>query len=296
MPNTPVRREGFAGQHLVVVPPSVRKTAAAHPLLKALNVTDAGYFPEAEGHRVERPQGASTHLVIICLKGEGWARSEGRTITAKPGSALWLPAHAAHSYGASENKPWTIVWAHFTGLEVPAWREELGWTASPIGHLDFSGHGVATLGLDRVYAALEHGYSVPHLLSASTAMRAVFCATYEAMNKSGAVKTAAERTAAVREELIAYPARTYRLQELAASAGLSTPHFCLLFRKQTGFAPIDFVIRQRIRQACRLLDTTQSTVAAIASEVGFEDAYYFSRCFHRVMGASPRDYRKTVKA
>ncbi len=109
------------------------------------------------------------------------------------------------------------------------------------------------------------------------------------------MRNATERTASVRDEITANPARTYRLEELSNAAGLSIPHFCTLFRKLTGYAPIDFHIRQRIRRACRLLDTTQGTVASIAAEVGFEDPYYFSRCFHRIMGVAPRTYRKAVK-
>lgn len=294
--HTPIRRDGFAGQHMVVVPPPVRAAAAKHPLLRGLLVTDAGYFPRAEGHRVERPQGSSTHLLIICLKGQGWAKSAGRSVVVSAGEAIWLPSEQPHAYGAGEEDPWTIVWAHFTGAEVADWQEQIGWAAKgPIGFLDFSDQGAATLGLDRVYAALESGYSVQHLLTASTALRGVFCATFEAMIRSGPTKSSAERTAAVREQMIENPARAYRLDELAAGAGLSVPHFCLLFRKQTGFAPIDFLIRQRIRRACQLLDRNHGTVAEIAAEVGFDDAYYFSRCFRRIMGSSPREYRKSIK-
>lgn len=296
MPLTRVRREGFTGQHLIVVPAPVRKAAAQHPILKGLVVTDAGYFPSAEGHRVERPQGASTHLIILCLQGSGWVRSGGKTTPVQAGEIIWLPANAPHAYGASDTEPWKILWAHFLGAEVPAWQAELGWAArNPFGQFHFGPERLSTLGLDKVYAILESGYSIPHLLSASTALRSVFCAALELMNSAGAARTADERTAAVREEISAAPARPYRLEQLATAAGLSVPHFCLLFRRQTGYAPIDFVIRQRIRTACRLLDMTQAAVAAIASEAGFADPYYFSRCFHRVMGQSPRAYRQRVK-
>jgi len=44
-----------------------------------------------------------------------------------------------------------------------------------------------------------------------------------------------------------------------------------------------------------LLDTTALPVAAIAAEVGYEDAYYFTRCFRRVVGCPPRTYRNTQK-
>lgn len=296
MPAARIRREGFTGQHLIVVPAPVRKQAATHPLLRGLLVTDAGYFPTAEGHRVERPQGASTHLIILCLHGGGWARSQGKTVEVNEGEIIWLPADIPHAYGANDSNPWTILWAHFSGGEVPQWQTELNWAArAPIGQFHFGPERISTLGLEKVYAILESGYSVRHLLAASTALRGVFCAALELMTSAGAARSADERTAAVREELTANPARSYRLEELATSAGLSVPHFCLLFRRQTGYAPIDFLIRQRIRKACRLLDMTHAAIAAVATEVGFSDPYYFSRCFHRIMGQSPRAYRQRVK-
>lgn len=293
---THVRREGFVGQHLVVVPQSVRAKAAKHPLLKGLMVTDAGYFPSAEGHRAERPQGASTHIIILNVNGRGWVKSAGRTIQIEAGDIVWLPANSPHAYGAVEADPWTILWAHFCGDEIPTWQQELGWAAKqPMGQFHFDRARIGTLGLDKVYAKLEGGYSTFHLLSASAAMRDVFCSTLGYMLSSGAVKTAEERTAAVREDILSNPARAYRLEELATTAGLSVPHFSLLFRRHTGFSPIEFLIRERIRKACRLLDSSKMSVTDIAAEVGFNGPYYFSRCFHRIMGTSPRDYRKIVK-
>lgn len=296
MPKTPVRREGFVGQHLVVLPAPIRRSAAQHTLLKGLLVTDAGYFPTAEGHRVERPQGAATHLLILCLEGKGWVRSEGRTAPIAKGEIVWLPADQPHAYGAAEDHPWRILWAHFQGDEVSAWQRELGWAAkTPFGEYHFSSERIGTLGLDKVYAILESGYSIQHLLAASTALRGVFCAILERMAWKGAEKTAEERTASVREEILSNPEHPHRLSDLASSAGLSVPHFCALFRRQTGFTPIDFVIRERIRRACQLLDRTQDSIANVAAEVGINDPYYFSRCFHRIMGISPRAYRKHIK-
>ncbi|MEO6004830.1 MAG: AraC family transcriptional regulator [Opitutus sp.] len=292
-----VRREGFTGQHLVVLPIPLRNKVARHPLLRGLLVTDAGYFPSADGHRVERPQGSATHLVIACLHGSGWVRGADRVLRVTAGDLIWISADAAHAYGADPEHPWTIVWAHFLGDDVPHWQQELGWSIkNSVAQFPAGIDGATQLGLDKVYARLELGYSVAQLLGASTALRAVFCAALSLKNGSGAVRTASVRTAAVRDEITTNPARPYRLEELATSAGLSVPHFCLLFRRQTGYAPIDFLIRERIRRACRLLDTTPATVAAIASHVGFEDPYYFSRRFHRIMGLSPRAYRKVVKA
>ena len=52
------RRDGFTGQHMLVLPAPLAEKAAQHPLLRGLCVTDAGYFPSARNHRVTRPSGA----------------------------------------------------------------------------------------------------------------------------------------------------------------------------------------------------------------------------------------------
>ncbi|MBK8476004.1 MAG: helix-turn-helix domain-containing protein [Opitutaceae bacterium] len=297
MSTSRVRREGFAGQHMTALPDPVRQAVLSHPLLRGLLVTDAGYFPRAAGHRVERPQGSVTHLLVACLHGEGWVRGAGRAQPVAAGDLVWLSAGQPHSYGAGAHTPWTIVWAHFRGEEVAAWQEQLGWAAKrPLGTIRIDPARLPELKFDTVYDALEHGYAIPQLLAASAALRTTLCAALTLTQRCGANRSAAERTALIRTQLSSTPARSYRLAELATAAGLSVPHFSLLFRLQTGYAPIDFLIRQRIRHACRLLDTTATRIGPIAAEVGFEDPYYFSRCFRRVMGCSPAQYRKTIKA
>jgi transcriptional regulator GlxA family with amidase domain len=89
--------------------------------------------------------------------------------------------------------------------------------------------------------------------------------------------------------------RVHRLDELATAARVSVTHYSALFRRHTGFAPIDFLIRLRVQHACRLLDTTKLPVGEIAERVGYRDPYYFTRCFRRVMGCAPRRYRKVPK-
>jgi AraC-like DNA-binding protein len=112
---------------------------------------------------------------------------------------------------------------------------------------------------------------------------------------AGATRSAAERVAAVEARLRRDYARAYRLDELATAAGLSVPHFSDLFRRQTGYAPIDFLLRTRIRKACALLDGSDAPVKQVAAQVGFEDPFYFTRCFGRVMGCSPQAYRGIQK-
>lgn len=74
-------------------------------------------------------------------------------------------------------------------------------------------------------------------------------------------------------------------------SGISVSHFSTLFKKETGYSPLDFLIRQRLQHAARLLATTQEPIASVSAAVGYEDPFYFSRSFRKIMGCSPRTYR-----
>lgn len=85
--------------------------------------------------------------------------------------------------------------------------------------------------------------------------------------------------------------RPLQVAELAALANISPSHFFALFKRRVGCAPIDFFIRLRMHQACRLLDTTLLSVKEVAAALGYDDPFYFSRVFKSVHGVAPSDYR-----
>jgi AraC-like DNA-binding protein len=90
-------------------------------------------------------------------------------------------------------------------------------------------------------------------------------------------------------------AEGFTLSQLARHAGLSPSRFSFLFKRLTGFPPVEYYIRIRIQEACRLLDTTALSVKEIAEQLGFDDPYYFSRSFKKIVGLAPRNYREKVK-
>jgi len=85
------------------------------------------------------------------------------------------------------------------------------------------------------------------------------------------------------------------LDALAAMANLSRSHYADLFRKQTGYAPMDYFIRMRMHRACQLLDTTELSIKAVATELGYEDPLYFTRAFRAVVEVAPTAYRRMRK-
>jgi AraC-like DNA-binding protein len=83
------------------------------------------------------------------------------------------------------------------------------------------------------------------------------------------------------------------LGQLADLTGLSATHFATRYRELTGVSPIQHFLHLKVEQACQMLDTTDLSFTQISSHLGYDDNYYFSRLFKKVMGLSPTDYRHT---
>ena len=84
-------------------------------------------------------------------------------------------------------------------------------------------------------------------------------------------------------------------EELCAIMDCSRSAMYQKFKELTGSTPSKYVNDLRIRHSQKLLITTDLSVAEIASGVGIEDQFYFSRLFRSVTGTSASEYRKLNK-
>lgn len=81
------------------------------------------------------------------------------------------------------------------------------------------------------------------------------------------------------------------LEKLSSVACVSKGHFQRAFKIKYGVSPVTYINQYRISAAKNLLSTTSLSCAEIASEVGFEDIFYFSKVFKKVTGRNPKNLR-----
>ena len=81
-----------------------------------------------------------------------------------------------------------------------------------------------------------------------------------------------------------------RLDALAKMCDLSKSYFCRVFKETCGTSVTDYVISLRMREACRLLATTDESVVSIAVEVGYVDCGYFNKLFKKNVGCTPLSF------
>lgn len=294
---TPKLREGFAGQDMYVIPRPILADATRHPLFRSLYPTDIGWYPEARHHYRERPKGAGQDHLMLCVGGGGFVVVNGQENHLQAGELLIIPRESEHTYWAADHNPWSIYWMHFLGEESDYYLERI---PGP-GHVvpvDVNTQLEAVRLFRDCMDALESGYSLPTLIYAAQSARHILSLLLF-RNQSFPMPRKEENSRVRLEGTFEFMQKQLHeklsLADFAQNAGLSVTHFSELFREQTGQSPMAYFTQLKVRTACRLLDLTTRPVKVVAINVGYNDPYYFSRVFKKIMGLSPENYRSIKK-
>lgn len=152
---------------------------------------------------------------------------------------------------------------------------------------------------DRILGELEHETSTGRLLieSLGRALSAHLVHSYAAtsvrLKQPHAVQKPldARRLSRVTEFIAASVDRDFTVKELASVACMSPAHFSRSFKAATGSAPHEYVSRQRLDLAKRLLSTSDRPLVDIAYAAGFSSQPNFNRAFRKAVGTTPSLYR-----
>ena len=73
---------------------------------------------------------------------------------------------------------------------------------------------------------------------------------------------------------------------------VTAKHLAETIKKDLGFTPTEYINSQLVKEAQKLLRTTDLQVKSIAYQLGFQDASYFNRLFKKINSVSPAAFRK----
>jgi AraC family transcriptional regulator len=81
---------------------------------------------------------------------------------------------------------------------------------------------------------------------------------------------------------------------LAARVNQNPDYFSRQFKIFTGERPVKYILDKRIERAQYLLATSRMANSEVAIQTGFDSLSYFSKSFKKLVGMSPRAYKKQV--
>jgi AraC-like DNA-binding protein len=255
--------------------------------LRRHGIEMAGISHNVPGYFIRR-QAPGFHQVSFTLKGCGYFEVNGKRLPVPEGHFYIARAGVPHTYGI-QGKVYDTFWVHL--MDTPPWKG----IGSPGNVKPVFKYG------SPLYSAME-GYlreAESPLASARQAalMYAELIRVYLERELLPPDKPRTfEREAkfdALWEKVRQTPAFPWDLLKLARELNMSPVNFLRLCKKTTGDSPVKTLRRIRMFCAQELLAKSGSSVESVAEQVGYGDAFAFSKAFHRFSGFSPAAYRGT---
>ncbi len=288
------KSRGFKGELIIEVPKVAITQCQKLPLINGLFISRLGFYPKAMDHYFQRPTGISQVILLYCTDGKGWLQFKKSKVMLKAGQVYLIPAGRSHAYGADTENPWTIYWFHLLGSQCNESVKAImgaGKTAKGV-QVGLSEKRDAIF--KQIAAAFLKGYSAANLLFANLLLQyylASFVVPEQFLQQPLPAKApnASDKAILFMQQNLS---RQITLANIAEAAHLSVSFFSRKFKHDTGYAPIEYFNYLRIQQACQLLHFSELRINEVASKIGIDDPFYFSRLFREQMGISPVAYRK----
>ncbi len=232
----------------------------------------------------------TNYVFEYIVEGEGTIKIDKKTYKVKRGDLILLPTNKIIDFSADKCNPFSYWWVDFWGTNASYILTQIGFNEKNY-KIHYNDDTVAELmkktheaQIDNTLAgslsALSHFFSLlSYLVSKNTTntLKGSFIDAYLSKalwyihsNFNGSMKVA----------------------DIAEHINLSEFYLTSIFTKNIGMSPIDYLIAYRIQQAQNMLINRDTPITLVATSCGFNSTSYFTVQFKRIVGMTPREYRK----
>ncbi|WP_394236311.1 helix-turn-helix domain-containing protein [Niallia oryzisoli] len=251
---------------------------------------------------------------VLITKGSCIHRYKDISMPLIPGDVFLIPSHQEHAY--TIETPVSMYNCQFYPEKIADWwHGQFGGLlsdltgpedSSPISPADLNRQNIIHLSVEdaeRVQTMLEimrqeqteQGFAYEQvkqdylnliLIIISRARLRQFAASPGLENPRAEMIAAAQRFI---EDNLAEP---IDFSAYARTHNISPGYFRTIFKSSTGLPPVEYLNRLRIVRAIEYLKDETLSMNDVSAAVGIYDANYFSRLFRKIIGFSPREFRK----
>lgn len=232
------------------------------------------------------------HVLILTTAGLGHVEVGSRSFDCPPGTIAWLDTSREYGHGcAPSSDGWTYLWFGMRGFGLDAVLDLVHVRSNPILSIlcarrlaERFEDVVTRLRLRIGDIESENSAAVGEVIAAIFADRLPDREEPDGRHQS--LNILMQR---VRMDL----GRTWRVADLSKVLGISSSQLHRRFLEGVGATPMDWLRRERMNAAKRLLVQTEAPVRDVAARHGYPDPFHFSREFRRVTGLSPTAFRRS---
>ncbi len=223
-------------------------------------------------------------------EGNGFFEIGGKHYKIKEGDMFCLFKNELLAYGADKKDPYTYYWVGIDGMNAKRLLELIGFSVeNPVIH--FADERIVSIFQKLKNALLENNFAnlvkaeghVYELISLLLSFKPQFLRPLE---------TASERIVSL---TIEYINRNYNdnitITEIAKQLGFCRNYLSVIFKKQMGVSPMEYLMNYRISRA-QIMLAEKMSVTETAINCGFPSISNFSMQFKKIVGVTPYVYKK----
>lgn len=250
-----------------------------------LHVNSCGIqYTMGKPYRVIRKNGRVDFHILYIKDGTCHAYYGGEYYKLNAGNfILYEPGHM-HDYQYLKDCDTTSYWIHFCGLGASSAVSDCKILPGP--HFE-SKNGSA----ENFFRLLAKSF-YPGGANLQTRLNGLLLMLLSELGQRKEKSAASDRVSETLSFIHLNYHRMVRVDELAKLCNLSRSRFLHVFKEHVGASPIQYQNHFKIEKAKELLAVSSLSVSQVAAMVGFEDTFYFSRMFKRLVGVSPTEFRR----
>lgn len=233
--------------------------------------------------------------LVIPLRTAGRIHVDGADHALAPGAAFLIFPHQFHHYLGLEGGALTWLFITFE-LANPALAQPLRNSPRALGPAEAA--VLQDLLREHLTAAPGANHAFQMIVRVSELLQRLVVAPAAPAAKprpSPDADSQGEMLQSINRYVRAHINEPLTIADLARHTGYSPSHLRAVFRRELGVSLGGYLRDSRLSLAASLLaGPGHDSVEQIAQACGFASIFAFSRAFKRAMGASPREYRRSV--
>ena len=249
-----------------------------------------GHSVTQPGHHYG-PSVRSHYLIHFILDGEGDFQVNHTTYHLKSGQGFLIEPDYLTTYTSDQQHPWTYIWVGFSGSNAKQIVDSLGLSQeNPIFSCN-AGEKLKKYEMEM----LQHNHLHASDFYRTQGMFYLFISAIADAMKDQAPTTDANTYV---QHAISYIhnhiSEPILVEEIADYVGLNRSYLSVLFKKNVGMSPIQYLQTCRLSKARNMLSTSKLSVESIACSCGYQKAESLIKVFRQTYHTTPAAYRKSL--
>ncbi len=254
---------------------------------------ETGLFKAIRPH-VSSRRNLQSYLLLLIVEGSGWIEYEDKRYEMRKGDLALIDCKKGYSQSCSEEL-WTAGWCHWNSVNMPAVYNKIRERGlKPVFHP--ADCDVYADILKELYETASTESFVRDALINEILTRLVTELMKETVYEEKPARVSAEAkkidVGKIKAYIETHYAERISLELLAERFHFNKSYIARTFKEVYGVSVGGYMQIVRIGKAKELLRFSLRNIEEVGIASGYEDKNYFSRCFKKIEGCSPSEFRK----